>query len=61
MSRMSEVAYQVELALQEGCDVSSMIDGLQDMYGLTRAEGLQLINQTSYLLTLDQEQEIMTS
>ena len=61
MSRMSDLAIDIEEALQEGCDVSSIIDGLQEMYGLSRAEGLKFVNQVSYMLTSDQDQEIMES
>ena len=61
MSRMSDLAIGIEEALTEGCDVSSIIDGLQEMYGLSRAEGLKLVNQVSYMLTSDQEEEIMGS
>ncbi len=61
MGRMSDLAIEIENALTEGSDISSIIDGLQEMYGLSRAEGLKLVNQVSYLLTSDQDQEIMGS
>jgi hypothetical protein len=61
MSRMSDLAIDIEEALEAGCDISSIIDGLQDMYGLSRAEGLKFVNQVSYMLTSDQDQEIMES
>ncbi len=53
MSRMSDLAIEIENALTEGSDISSIIDGLQDMYGLSRAEGLKLVMQVSYLLKAD--------
>ena len=61
MSRMSDLAIDIENALSDGTDISSIIDGLQEMYGLSRAEGLKLVNQVSYMLTSDQDQEIMES
>lgn len=61
MSKMSDLALDIEQALDEGCDVSSIIDGLQDMYGFSRAEGLKMINDVSYMLTFSQDQEIMGS
>jgi len=61
MSRMSDLAIDIEEALDAGCDVSSIIDGLQDMYGFSRAEGLKFVNDVSYMLTSDQDQEIMGS
>jgi hypothetical protein len=61
MSRMSDLAIDIEEALTEGCDVSSIIDGLQEMYGFSRSEGLKLVNQVSFMLTSDQDQEIMGS
>ena len=61
MSRMSDLAIDIENALNDGTDISSIIDGLQDMYGLSRAEGLKFVNQVSYMLTSDQDQEIMES
>ena len=61
MSRMSDLAIDIENALNDGTDISSIIDGLQDMYGLSRAEGLKFVNQVSYMLTSDQDQEIMGS
>jgi len=61
MSKMSDLALDIEQSLYAGCDISSIIDGMQDMYGLSRAEGLKLVNQVSYMLTSDQDQEIMGS
>lgn len=61
MSKMSDLALDIENALNEGTDISSIIDGLQEMYGLSRAEGLKFVNQVSYMLTSDQDQEIMES
>ena len=61
MSKMSELAIDIENALIAGTDISSIIDGLQDMYGFSRAEGLKFVNQVSYMLTSDQDQEIMES
>jgi hypothetical protein len=53
MSRMSDLAIEIENALTEGSDISSIIDGLQEMYGFSRAEGLKLVMQVSYLLKAD--------
>ena len=61
MSKMSDLAIDIEEALTEGCDISSIIDGLQEMYGFSRAEGLKLVNQVSFMLTSDQDQEIIES
>ena len=61
MGRMSDLAIEIENALTEGSDISSIIDGLQEMYGLSRAEGLKFVNDVSYMLTSDQDQEIMGS
>lgn len=61
MSRMSDLAIGIEESLNAGCDISSIIDGLQDMYGFSRAEGLKFVNDVSYMLTSDQDQEIMGS
>ncbi len=61
MGRMSDLAIDIEEALEEGCDISSIIDGLQEMYGFSRSEGLKLVNDVSYMLTSDQDQEIMGS
>jgi hypothetical protein len=61
MGRMSDLAIEIENALTEGSDISSIIDGLQDMYGFSRAEGLKLVIGVSYMLTSDQDQEIMGS
>jgi len=61
MSRMSDLAIGIEESLNAGVDISSIIDGLQDMYGFSRAEGLKFVNDVSYMLTSDQDQEIMGS
>lgn len=61
MSRMSDLAIGIEDSLNAGVDISSIIDGLQDMYGFSRAEGLKFVNDVSYMLTSDQDQEIMGS
>jgi hypothetical protein len=61
MGKMSDLAIDIENSLNDGTDISSIIDGLQDMYGLSRAEGLKFVNQVSYMLTSDQDQEIMES
>ena len=61
MGKMSDLAIDIENALNEGTDISSIIDGLQDMYGLSRAEGLKFVNDVSYMLTSDQDQEIIES
>jgi hypothetical protein len=61
MGRMSDLAIDIENSLNDGTDISSIIDGLQDMYGFSRAEGLKFVNDVSYMLTSDQDQEIMGS
>jgi len=61
MSRMSDLAIGIEESLNAGVDISSIIDGLQDMYGFSRAEGLKFVNDVSYMLTSDQDQEIIGS
>lgn len=59
MSRMSDLAIDIEEALDDGRDITSIIDGLQNEYGLSRMESFELIAQVSYLLTLDEDQEII--
>ena len=49
MGRMSDLAIDIEESLEAGCDVSSIIDGLQEMYGFSRAEGLKFVNDESYM------------
>jgi hypothetical protein len=61
MGRMSDLSLDIEEALEAGRDITSIIDGLQEMYGFSRAEGLKLVNDVSYMLTFDQDQEIMGS
>jgi len=58
---MSDLAIGIEESLNAGVDISSIIDGLQDMYGFSRAEGLKFVNDVSYMLTSDQDQEIIGS
>ena len=59
MSRMSDLAIDIEEALNDGRDITSIIDGLEGEYGLSRTEAFELITQVSFLLTLDEDQEIM--
>jgi hypothetical protein len=59
MSRMSDLAIDIEEALDDGRDITSIIDSLQGDYGISRTEAFELITQTSFLLTLDRDQEIM--
>lgn len=59
MSRMSDLAIDIEEALNDGRDISSIIDGLEGAYGLSRRESFELITQVSFLLTLDEDHWIM--
>jgi hypothetical protein len=56
---MSDLAIDIEEALDDGRDITSIIDSLQGDYGISRTEAFELITQTSFLLTLDRDQEIM--
>jgi len=47
MSKMSELALELEIAIEEGKSVAEMIDMLQSDYGFSRAHALTLVNQTA--------------
>ena len=59
MSKMSELAIEIEEALSAGSDVSTISKDMQSLYGFSPAEALQVINQVSYMLTFDQDQGII--
>lgn len=59
MSKMSDLAIDIEESLNAGCDISSISKGLQAVYGFSPAEALKMINQVSYMLTFNEDQEII--
>lgn len=46
MSRMSELALEIECALDDGFSYDEIIVGLQNEHGFSRAEALCMINKT---------------
>ena len=46
MSKMSQLAAEIECALDDGFSYDEIIQGLQNEYEITRACALQLINGT---------------
>jgi len=59
MSKMSDLALDIEESLNAGCDISSISKGMQAVYGFSPAEALKLINDVAFMLTSDEDQEIM--
>lgn len=61
MSRMSELALQIECALDDGFSYDDIIQGLMNEYEFTRAEALSMINSTVKLMDEDERaREIAT-
>lgn len=58
MSKMSELAMEIEIAIEEGKSVAEMIDMLQADYGFSRAHALTLVNQTADLYREERGYEI---
>jgi hypothetical protein len=58
MSKMSELALEIEIAIEEGKSVAEMIDMLQGDYGFSRAHALTLVNQTADLYREERGYEI---
>ena len=46
MARMSELAAEIECALDDGFSYDEIIQGLQNEYGFGRAAALKMINDT---------------
>lgn len=47
MSKMSEIALEIEMAIEQGQSVTEMVDGLVEEFGLSRAYALSLVNRTA--------------
>ena len=47
MSRMSELALEIECALDDGFTYDEIIQGLQNEHGFSRAEALCMINMVN--------------
>jgi len=61
MSRMSELALQIECALDDGFSYDDIIQGLMNEHEFTRAEALSMINSTVKLMDEDERaREIAT-
>ena len=61
MSRMSQLALEIECALDDGFSYDEIIVGLQNEYGFSRAEALCLINKTvKYLDEAERFREIQS-
>lgn len=59
MSRMSELAAEIECALDDGFTYDEIIEGLQNQYGFSRAEGLCMVNQAvKYMDEAERSREI---
>ena len=59
MSRMSELALQIECALDDGFTYDEIIVGLQNEHGFSRAEALHMVNQAvKYLDEAERHREI---
>ena len=54
MSRMSEIAAEIECALDDGFSYDEIIQGLQNEYEITRAEALEMINGVSAAMDADE-------
>lgn len=53
MSKMSDLAIDIENALEEGFSLETVVFGIMSDYGLGRAEALKFVNQV-----IDWEREI---
>ena len=61
MSRMSELALEIECALDDGFTYDEIIQGLQNEHGFSRAEALCMINKTvKYLDEAERFREIQS-
>ena len=59
MSRMSELALEIECALDDGFSYPEIMQGLQNEYGFSRAEALHMVNQAvKYLDEAERLREI---
>ena len=59
MSRMSELALQIECALDDGFTYPEIMQGLQNEHGFSRAEALHMVNQAvKYLDEAERLREI---
>ncbi len=54
MSKMSQLAAEIECALDDGFSYDEIIQGLQNEYDITRAEALKLINGVSAAMDADE-------
>ncbi len=54
MSKMSQLALEIECALDDGFSYDEIIQGLQNEYDITRAEALKLINGVSAAMDADE-------
>lgn len=53
MSKMSDLAIDIENALEDGFSLETIVVGIMNDYGLGRAEALKFVNQV-----MDWEREI---
>ena len=59
MSRMSELALEIECALDDGFTYPEIMQGLQNEHGFSRAEALHMVNQAvKYLDEVERLREI---
>ena len=59
MSRMSELALEIECALDDGFSYPEIMQGLQNEHGFSRAEALHMVNQAvKYLDEAERFREI---
>ena len=59
MSRMSELALEIECALDDGFSYPEIMQGLQNEHGFSRAEALHMVNQAvKYLDEVERLREI---
>jgi hypothetical protein len=54
MSKMSQLAAEIECALDDGFSYDEIIQGLQNEYDITRAEALKMINGVSAAMDADE-------
>ena len=54
MSRMSEIAAEIECALDDGFSYDEIIQGLQNEYGCSRVEALKMVNGVSAAMDADE-------
>ena len=59
MSRMSELALEIECALDDGFSYPEIMECLQNQHGFSRAEALHMVNQAvKYLDEAERFREI---